>query len=167
MPTPKIGGNNLFNQAQEHLGAIHRELKYQSDCLRALTQADVEAEAQAYRWLRGTGNCDATGQIQLPLENRMGFELELVSFSAVAGASSNGVVLFFHNSAEPQNLIWSAPQTQYNSDKFHGGMIVPLNGVVLAQFQAVGNGQLVFVNVFCKRAEQGKTKPYQVQLQGW
>lgn len=162
-----IGQSSLFSQAQEHLDNIHRELKTQSELLRVMSQADVEGEALAFRWLRGNGVCDATGQIQLQLENRVGFDLELVSFSAVAGATSNGAVLFFLNSAEPQNLVWSAPQTQYNSDKFHSGMVVPLNGVVVAQFLAVGAAQLVFANIFGKRAETGKTKPYKVQLQGW
>jgi len=159
---------SFFSEATSHIEVIKKELVAQTDLLRSLVSTDVQEETETFRWLKSQGNCDATGQVQLPMENTVGFALELVSFSAVAGSASNGAVLFFLNSAEPQNLVWSAPQTQYNSDKFTSGMIVPINGRVVAQFINVGNAQLVFANILARRARIGKGGPYKVDTsQGW
>lgn len=164
-----IKTGSFFGEATDHITKIHRELEAQSEYLRVLASTDVKEEAETFRWLKSQGNADTTGQLLLPMENRTGFALELVSWSAVAGATSNGGILFFLNAqvAEPQSLIWSAPQTQYGSDKFTSGMIVPVNGFVTAQFLACGSGQLCFANVLARRTQVGKTKPYPVELPGW
>lgn len=160
---------SFFSEAVSgHIENVMAELRTHTELLRSLVSTDVQEESQTFRWMRGQATCDATGQVQIPLDNRTGFAMELVSFSAVAGATSNGAVLFFLNSAEPQNLVWSAPQTQYNSDKFTSGMIVPVNGVVVAQFLAVGSGQLAFANVLARRVQISQTKPYAPKpIQGW
>jgi len=164
---PRIGTPGFFDEATGRIDAIHRELKTQSEYLRTISTTDVQTEAETFRWIKASGTADATGALTLPLENTMGYALELVSWSAQCGSASNGVLLIYLSGAEPQNLIWSTPMTQYNSDKFTSGMIVPINGKLVAVFGTIGNAQLCFFNVLTRRVQIGQGSPYRSQLQGW
>lgn len=161
---------SFFGEATDHVEEIKKELRVQSGYLRSLVSTDISEETETFRWLKSSGTSDpALGTLSLTLENRMGFAMELVSWAAQAGTASNGVILFYLSSAEPQNLIWSAPMTQYNSDKFTSGMIVPVNGQVVVNFGAVGNSVLCFANVLARRAKIADGKPYRPANngQGW
>lgn len=162
-----IKSAGLFDVATDHLERIHRELKTQTSYLHSLVSTDIEEESETFRWLRSQSVADGTGLATLFMDNRAGFALELVSWSTVAGVATAGIVNFYLNSAEPQNLVWTSAQTQFKADKFTSGMIVPVNGMVVVQFLTAGAAQQVFANVLARNAQIGKTKPYKVQLPGW
>lgn len=160
---------NVVGDAFNHLQGIHDRLQEHTDLLTKLVSKDIiEAEGEEFSWLRHNGITDAAGQVQIPIENRTGYERELVSWASVGPAAASGGLLFFMGAVENPNLLWAASVTQYASDKFRGGMIIPVNGVIVAQFLAMGNAQQVWVNVLTRKAVQQQGGPYRAQpRKGW
>lgn len=160
--------SGMVGEAFSRLDRVEQHLAAQTHILRAmLEQSHIEAESSEYYWLRTNGTANASGTLVLNLENRTGTELELISWSSVAGSTSSGGLTFFLNSTENPNLVWATPVTQYASDKFHSGMLVPVNGVLVAQFLNIGAAQQCWVNVFTKQAIKRVNAAYRSQPKGW
>jgi hypothetical protein len=176
-----IGNKNpagVFGAANDHLAEIKAHLALQTTCLEKIAKfPDIQDEAQQYHWLRGSGVADGSGNGQVILTNQMGAALELVSFfcACPGTAATGGGVVFLLNAGtsqqsgqfEPQNGIWAAPQTQYNSDKFHSGMVVPVNQSVVVQFLSVGANQPIFANIYTLLYFMRNRRPYNARPSGW
>lgn len=160
-PTRENGRLNVVGEAFTRAQQMHAELQAQTGLLTKLYEEfKLQAAGDEFKWVKANGVCDGSGNLTLSLENRLGYEAELVSWSAVAGAATNGGLVFYLHDVEAPNMLWSASITQYSSDKFERGMVIPVNGVIVAQFLAAGNGQQVFVNVLTHRVVRRITAPY-------
>ena len=163
--------DSLFGEAAGHLEGVHDNLTRQTQLLeKAISEAEIEVEAEQYHWLKGQSVTDANGNAQIVLLNQMGAVLELVSyFVACSPAAGNGGVVFLHGAAtsqesgqfEPQNGFWADSVTNATSDKWHRGMTVPLQGTVVAQFLNCGVGANVFANLYTRLVLKRRNKPYQ------
>lgn len=160
---------NVVGDAFNHLQGINDKLTEHTELLTRLAgRAWVEAEADEFSWTRVNGITDAAGQAQLLIHNQTGYEKELVSWAAVGPVGASGGILFYMGAVEPPNLLWSASVTQYSSDKFHSGMIIPVNGVIVAQFLAMGNAQQVWANILARRVQHRQGGQYKAQPErGW
>jgi hypothetical protein len=178
MPVGNKNPQGLFSAANDHMAEIKAHLALQSECLEKIASfPDIQDEATQYHWLRGSAQADANGNAQVVLTNQVGAALELKSyFAACPGtAATGGGIVFLLNAAtsqqsgqfEPQNGIWAAPQTQYSSDKFFSGNIIPVNQTVVAQFLSVGANQLVYANIFTELLFMRSRLPYNSRAQGW
>src|SRR5271155_3094520 len=104
----------IVGDAFNHLSGIHDHLTIQTQLLESLVERSyVETEADIFKWLRSgvltanaAGEADTTGVTVL--ENRTGYEMELVSWAvACNNAAANGGVLFYLGSIDNNNLIWA------------------------------------------------------------
>ena len=174
-----LPGNNfgsLFQESQSKLDKMCSELEEQTKHLEFLVEQGRQLERVAdHHWLKGNVVCDASGNGQVVLTNQVGATLELISWFTAGGSASNGGVVFLYGASlqnqsgaiEPQNGFWAAPITQYAADKFQHEMTVPVNGTVVVQFLAMGNGQQCFVNIYTRLVERRLNEKYKSQVRGW
>jgi hypothetical protein len=99
------------------------------------------------------GTTDATGAVAIQNYPRPGFNFELSSYAGVA--ATGGGFLVYLNDTSAQNLLYAGSTSSYFSDNFPGGLFVPENAFIIAQFTGLAAAQNVSVTIRAKRYPVG------------